>query len=191
MPGACHRARPPGGREAVGPSSTRLRQTGHRTVSGANKPCTPPFPIQNSPRYPCALPVPIQTSSCTSRAVPLAVQNSPCASRAAAFPVQNSPCSPKMALFGAFSSCSESFFPLPPTTSPARHRYRYKTRPARPKWPISARFAPAGRTLYRHRHQQAEQGEVSTACASWPQCPWAAGPALSKNRMQFDYVNFQ
>ena len=177
MPGACHRARPPGGREAVGPSSTRLRQTGHRTVSGANKPCTPPFPIQ--------------TSSCTSRAVPLAVQNSPCAS--------------KIAPFGAFCSCWESFFPLPPTTSPARHRYRYKTRPAcparhryrykthpaRPKWPISARFAPAGRTLYRHHHQQAEQGEVSTACASWPQCPWAAGPALSKNRMQFDYVNFQ
>ena len=36
MPGAFHRARSAAGRhEAVGPSSTRLRHTGHRTVSGA------------------------------------------------------------------------------------------------------------------------------------------------------------
>ena len=36
MPGAFHRARPAAERhEAVGPSSTRLRHTGHRTVSGA------------------------------------------------------------------------------------------------------------------------------------------------------------
>ena len=36
MPGAFHRARPAAGHhEAVGPSSTRLRHTGHHTVAGA------------------------------------------------------------------------------------------------------------------------------------------------------------
>ena len=53
MPGAFHRARPAAGRhEAVGPSSKRLRHTGHHTVSGANKPRTPPVPVQNSPCSP-------------------------------------------------------------------------------------------------------------------------------------------
>ena len=50
MPGAFHRARPAAGRhEAVGPSSKRLRHTGHHAVAGANKPRTPPVPVQNSP----------------------------------------------------------------------------------------------------------------------------------------------
>ena len=44
-----------------------------------------------------------------------------------------------------------------------RGRYRYKTLPACPKHPFSAHFAPAGRTLYRFHHHQAEQGEFSTA----------------------------
>ena len=44
-----------------------------------------------------------------------------------------------------------------------RGRYRYKTLPARPKYLFSAHFAPAGRTLYRFHHHQAEQGEFSTA----------------------------
>ena len=53
MPGAFHRARPAAGRhEAVGPSCTRLRHTGHHTVAGANKPRTPPVPVQNSPCSP-------------------------------------------------------------------------------------------------------------------------------------------
>ena len=49
-----------------------------------------------------------------------------------------------------------------PTHAPGR-RYRYKTLPAPPKWPISARITPAGRTLYRSHHQQVEQGELCTA----------------------------
>ena len=53
MPGAFHRARPAAGHhEADGPSSTRLRHTGHHTVAGANKPRTPPVPVQNSPCSP-------------------------------------------------------------------------------------------------------------------------------------------
>ena len=40
---------------------------------------------------------------------------------------------------------------------------RYKTLPASPKTPISAHFAPAGRTLYRFHHQHDEQGEKSHA----------------------------
>ena len=49
-----------------------------------------------------------------------------------------------------------------PARSP-RGSNRYKTLPAPPKWPISARITPAGRTLYRSHHQQVEQGELCTA----------------------------
>ena len=49
-----------------------------------------------------------------------------------------------------------------PSSQPSG-RHRYKTLPAPPKWPISARFTPAGRTLYRSHHQQVEQGELCTA----------------------------
>ena len=67
------------------------------------------------------------------------VQNSPSTRPSRAEPVQNSP------------------------SSQPSGRHRYKTPPAPPKWPISARFTPAGRTLYRLRHQQVEQGEKSHA----------------------------
>ena len=40
-------------------------------------------------------------------------------------------------------------------TSPAHHQFRYKTRPARPKWPNLARFSLAGRVFSRYRQQQA------------------------------------
>ena len=46
---------------------------------------------------------------------------------------------------------------------PARRPTRYKILPARPKTLISAHFSPAGRTLYRFRHQHDEQGEKSHA----------------------------
>ena len=71
---------------------------------------------------------------------------------------------------------SHSRLATTPSTMPRRlHRYktlparnprgpnRYKTLPARPKHPFSAHFAPAGRTLYRFHHHQAEQGEFSAA----------------------------
>ena len=67
------------------------------------------------------------------------VQNSPSTRPSRAEPVQNSP------------------------SSQPSGQHRYKTPPAPPKWPISARFTPAGRTLYRLRHQQTEQGEKSPA----------------------------
>ena len=64
----------------------------------------------------------------------------------------------------------ENFVPhagtMPVQNSPSSQpsgRQRYKTLPAPPKWPISARFTPAGRTLYRSHHQQVEQGEKSPA----------------------------
>ena len=50
--------------------------------------------------------------------------------------------------------------------SPARRPTRYKTLPASPKTPISAHFSHAGRTLYRFRHQQPEQGELYPACGA-------------------------
>ena len=49
-----------------------------------------------------------------------------------------------------------------PSTQPRRPT-RYKTLPTRHKTPILGHFAPAGRTLYRFRHQQPEQGEKSHA----------------------------
>ena len=51
---------------------------------------------------------------------------------------------------------------------------RYKTLPASPKTPISAHFSHAGRTLYRFRHQQPEQGELYPACGA------ASGTKLSQ-----------
>ena len=45
----------------------------------------------------------------------------------------------------------------------ARCHFRYKTRSAHSKWPVLARFARAGRTLYRCGQQQAKQGELCTA----------------------------
>ena len=50
---------------------------------------------------------------------------------------------------------------------------RYKTLPARPKTLISAHFLRAGRTFYRFRHQQPEQGEL------YPACRAASGTKLS------------
>ena len=67
----------------------------------------------------------------------------------AAHPVQNSPC------------------------RPARRPTRYKTLPARPKTLISTHFSRAGRTFYRFRHQQPEQGEL------YPACRAASGTKLS------------
>ena len=83
---------------------------------------------------------------------------------------------------------SHSRLATTPSTMPRRlHRYktlparnprgpnRYKTLPARPKYLFSAHFAPAGRTLYRFHHHQAEQGEKSHARAA----PRGAGQALT------------
>ena len=70
---------------------------------------------------------------------------------------------------------------------------RYKTLPARSKSPYLARFARAGRTLYRCHQQEAVRGELCTACEAetalaitahhgprawrarrtWLRCPWA------------------
>ena len=112
------------------------------------------------------------------------VQNSPSKRPWQAHPVQNSPSEPQNADFGPPFACRENFLPLPPPTTRAgrtlsrmrgRFRYktlpasglgrptRYKTLPASPKTPISAHFAPAGRTLYRFRHQHDKQGELYPA----------------------------
>ena len=73
---------------------------------------------------------------------------------------------------------------------------RYKTLPARSKSPYLARFACAGRTLYRCHQQEAVRGELCTeyksetglaitvhqappvwrAWRAWLRCPWASGP---------------
>ena len=110
------------------------------------------------------------------------VQNSPGTRPPRAIPVQNSPSTPEIPLFGAFCASRENFVPLPPPPSRAgrifyriRNHLRYKTLPARPKHPFSAHFAPAGRTLYRFHHHQAEQGEKSHARAA----PRGAGQALT------------
>ena len=101
------------------------------------------------------------------------VQNSPCRPARRDQPVQNSPGTPQNADFGPVFARRENFLPLsPPTTragrtlSRMRGRFRYKTLPARPKTLISTHFSRAGRTFYRFRHQQPEQGELFTASAT-------------------------
>ena len=160
-----------------------------------------------------APPAPSQQSPHTPGSTAHPVQNSPCSQPSRVEPVQNSPNTPKMALFDAFGVSRENFVPLePPTTRAGRTLYRirdhvrdktlpaggsggltrYKTLPTHRKTPILGHLTPAGRTLYRSSHQQPEQGELYPACTSWPRCRWAAaGPALSKIRMQFDCMNFQ
>ena len=102
---------------------------------------------------------------------PLPVQNSPSKRPWQAHPVQNSPCRPARrptrykTLPASGLGRPTRYKTLP--ASPARRPTRYKTRLARPKTPISTHFAPAGRTLYRFRHQQPEQGEKSHAPTPW------------------------
>ena len=60
--------------------------------------------------------------------------------------------------------------PMQATSGPQRD----KTLPARPKTLISAHFSRAGRTFYRFRHQQPEQGEL------YPACRAASGTKLSQ-----------
>ena len=117
------------------------------------------------------------------------VQKSPNTPTPAAQPVQNSPNTPKKAHFSQFCTSRENFVPLAPPRPPAgrtlsrtqrQTRYktlptrprqqpnRYKTLPAHPKLPISARFARAGRTLYRSHHHAPQQGELCTAPSTKP-----------------------
>ena len=96
---------------------------------------------------------------------PPTVQNSPSTQPSRPQPVQNSP-------------GTQPSRPQPVQNSPStrpRRPTRYKTLPACPKHPFSAHFAPAGRTLYRFHHHQAEQGEKSHARAA----PRGAGQALT------------
>ena len=96
---------------------------------------------------------------------PPTVQNSPGTRPRRAIPVQNSP-------------GTRPRRPQPVQNSPStrpRRPTRYKTLPACPKHPFSAHFTPAGRTLYRFHHHQAEQGEKSHARAA----PRGAGQALT------------
>ncbi len=123
------------------------------------------------------------------RPVPNPVQNSPNTPPPAAHPVQNSPSTPTNAHFSPFCTSRENFVPHPPPRPPAgrtfyhtqhQTRYktlpthphqqpnRYKTLPARPQTPISARFARAGRTLYRIHHHDPQQGELCTAPSTKP-----------------------
>ena len=95
--------------------------------SPATGPKGGPLPVQNSPSTPPRTACAVQNSPSTSRTAPLPVQNSPRTSRAAPLPVQNSPSSPEMARFGTFSTCRESFIPLPPPRSRAG-RILYRTR---------------------------------------------------------------
>ena len=117
------------------------------------------------------------------------VQKSPNTPTPAAQPVQNSPNTPKKAHFSQFCPSRENFVPLSPSRCPAgrtmyrtQHhpRYktlpthphqqpnRYKTLPTHPKKPISARFARAGRTLYRIHPHDPQQGELCTAPSTTP-----------------------
>ena len=89
-------------------------------------------------------PNPVQNSPNTPTPAAQPVQNSPCSAGPGAHPVQNSPNTPKKAHFSPFYPSRENFVPLSPP---------------RP---------PAGRTLYRSHHHDAQQGELCTAPSTTP-----------------------
>ena len=155
---------------------THLRTVTMRALGGSTAKKyaqhTPPetHPVQNSPR------------SAGPGAHP--VQNSPRSAGPGAHPVQNSPHTPKKAHFSQFCPSRENFVPHPSPRPPAgrtlyrtqsQSRYktlpvqpvrrpnRYKTLPTHPQRPISARFARAGRTLYRFHPHDPQLGELCTA----------------------------
>ena len=120
---------------------------------------------------------------------PFAAGRSPTRERTSTHLAQNSPNTPKTAHFSQFCTSRENFVPHPPPRPPAgrtlyraqcQTRYktlpthphqqpnRYKTLPTHPKLPISARFARAGRTLYRSHHHAPQQGELCTAPSAKP-----------------------
>ena len=155
-----------------------------RTDRHSSRVASAASPVQNSPSTPTPAAQPVQNSPNTPTPAAQPVQNSPRTPTPAAQPVQNSPNTPKIAHFSPFCPSRENFVPPPPPRSRAgrtfyrtqRHlRYktlpthphqqpnRYKTLPTHPKLPISARFARAGRTLYRSHHHAPQQGELCTA----------------------------
>jgi|GEM_PF-4999767 len=103
-----------------------------------------PNPVQNSPNTPTPAAQPVQNSPCSAGPGAHPVQNSPNTPTPAAQPVQNSPNTPKNAHFSQFCPSGENFVPHPPP---------------RP---------PAGRTLYRSHHHDAQQGELCTAPSTTP-----------------------
>ena len=87
---------------------------------------------------------PVQKSPNTPTPAAQPVQNSPRTPTPAAQPVQNSPNTPKNAHFSPFYPSRENFVPLSPPCP------------------------PAGRTLYRSHHHDAQQGELCTAPSAKP-----------------------
>ena len=143
-----------------------------------------PSARQNSPCRPARLDQPVQNSPCRPARLDQPVQNSPGTPQNADFgPLfarrENFlPLSPPTTRAGRTLSRMQSRFrykTVPARGLGGRYRYetlparparrptRYKILPARPKTLISAHFSPAGRTLYRFRHQHDEQGEKSHA----------------------------
>ena len=64
----------------------------------------------------------------------------------------------------------------------AHQHTRYKTLPTRPKRPISASFARAGRTFYRTQHHDPQQGELCTAPSAKPGTKLSQRPVLQRFR---------
>ena len=65
---------------------------------------------------------------------------------------------------------------------PRQQPNRYKTLPTRPKRPISASFARAGRTFYRTQHHDPQQGELCTAPSAKPGTKLSQRPRQQPNR---------
>ena len=160
-----------------------------RHLRAGPRPHIRPFAAGRSPTRERTSTHPVQNSPCSAGPSAQPVQNSPCSAGPSAQPVQNSPNTPKKAHFSPFCTSRENFVPHPPPRPPAgrtlyraqrQTRYktlqtrprqqpnRYKTLPTHPKRPISARFARAGRTLYRIHHHDPQQGELCPAPSAKP-----------------------
>ena len=172
MPGAFHRARPPGGREADGPSSTRLRHTGPHAVADVGAHIAGRFTRNRSfsARFNEAArglgsTTPQRRANLVAWEARVDGRRGNCIIRdltrrrhaaSQLLMLQN----PHTRRHGRRRVADKTWVQrrVARKTRPARaarHRYRYKTHPVRPKLPHLARFPLAGRVFSRYRQQQA------------------------------------
>ena len=141
---------------AAGRSPTRERTSTHPVQNSPNTPPPAAQPVQNSPNTPKKAHF---SQFCTSRENFLP------------HPAPRPPAGRTL-----YRAQCQTRYKTPPTrprqqpnryktlpVQPVRRPNRYKTLPTRPKRPISASFAPAGRTLYRIHPHDPQQGELCTA----------------------------
>ena len=146
-----------------------------RTDRHSSRVASAASPVQKSPNTPTPAAQPVQNSPNT----PKIAHFSPfCPSRENFVPLAPPRPPAGRTLYRTQRQTRYKTLPAHPHQQPNRYKTlpahphqqpnRYKTLPTRQKLPISARFARAGRTLYRSHHHAPQQGELCTAPSAKP-----------------------